>query len=216
MSADGEIRVAGTAVVLRDGPEGVETLMLRRPSKGSFAGAWVFPGGRVDPGDWVDADDAADAARAAAVRETQEETAIRIADVTLLSRWTPPPEQPVKFRTWFFLARDLGDEVRVNPGEIEEAVWLSPERVFAQHEASSLTLFPPTWVTLNGLLGHRTVDDALAAVGEPALYATNLRDGVDGRFALWAGDAEHAEEPGGPDARHRLLMGTLPWRYERR
>lgn len=215
MSADEAIRIAGTAVVLRDAADGPQTLMLRRPSTGSFAGAWVFPGGRVDPDDWADAADEADAARSAAVRETFEETGLRIADVTLLSRWTPPAEQPVKFRTWFFLARDLGDEVRTNPGEIEEAVWVTAAQAFARQEAGEMTLFPPTWVTLYGLLGHRTVAEALAAVGEPVHYATNLRDGAEGRFALWAGDAEHDEQPGAADARHRLLMGSLPWRYER-
>lgn len=216
MSSQGEIRIAGTAVVLRDGADGLETLMLRRPSSGSFADAWVFPGGRVDPDDWTDAADEAAAARAAAVRETREETALRIADATLLSRWIPPADQPVKYRTWFFLARDLGDMVRANPGEIEEAVWMTAAQAFERHQAGDMTLFPPTWVTLHGLLGHPTVDDALAAVGEPARYATNLREGPDGRFALWEGDAEHDREPGAADARHRLLMGSLPWRYERR
>lgn len=39
------IRLAGTAVILRDGPEGLETLLLRRNAKLAFAGgAWVFPG----------------------------------------------------------------------------------------------------------------------------------------------------------------------------
>ncbi|MGB6059129.1 MAG: NUDIX domain-containing protein [Microthrixaceae bacterium] len=46
---------AATVVVLRDGPAGVETLMLRRDGKLAFAGGmWVFPGGRLDPGDFLD------------------------------------------------------------------------------------------------------------------------------------------------------------------
>jgi len=39
---------AATVVLLRDGDEGLETLMLRRNSKIAFGGMWVFPGGRVD------------------------------------------------------------------------------------------------------------------------------------------------------------------------
>ena len=42
---------AATVVLLRDGADGVETLMLRRDVNLAFAGgAWVFPGGRLDPG----------------------------------------------------------------------------------------------------------------------------------------------------------------------
>ena len=43
---------AATVVVLRDGPDGPEVLMLQRDQGLSFAGGmWVFPGGRIDPED---------------------------------------------------------------------------------------------------------------------------------------------------------------------
>ena len=42
---------AATVILVRDGEEGVETVLLRRDARGSFAGMWVFPGGRVDEGD---------------------------------------------------------------------------------------------------------------------------------------------------------------------
>lgn len=43
---------AATVVVARDGTEGMEVLLLRRPEASTFAaGAYVFAGGRVDPGD---------------------------------------------------------------------------------------------------------------------------------------------------------------------
>ncbi len=212
------MRVAGTAVVLRDGPDGPETLLLRRPQSGSFPGAWVFPGGRVDPADGVDAATEEDAARNAAVRETHEEAGIRIRDLAVLSCWTPPAETPVKFRTWFFLARDQEDEVRPNPGEIEEAVWLPVDQVFARHATGELVLFPPTWITLHGLRVHRSVDEAFAALAElaaPAQFATRMGEAVDGRVAMWPGDEEYPDEPGAVGARHRLRMGALPWIYER-
>ncbi|WP_158251546.1 NUDIX domain-containing protein [Cryobacterium sp. M91] len=54
--------VAATVVLLRDGAEGPEVLLLERPRhRGSFAGAWVFPGGGVDPEDRL-LTDAADVA----------------------------------------------------------------------------------------------------------------------------------------------------------
>ena len=45
-------RLASTTLVVRDGPEGVEVLMLRRSLQASFMpGAYVFPGGAVDAAD---------------------------------------------------------------------------------------------------------------------------------------------------------------------
>jgi 8-oxo-dGTP pyrophosphatase MutT (NUDIX family) len=45
-------RASATLVVVRDAPDGVEVLLLRRAESGDHnSGAWVFPGGMVDPGD---------------------------------------------------------------------------------------------------------------------------------------------------------------------
>ena len=210
-----DLRVAGTAVVLRDGDHGLEVLLLKRPAAGSFPGAWVFPGGRVDPADGRPGDDEEQTARRAAVRETREEAGIGIRDLATLSRWVPPIETPVRFRTWFFLARDDGDQLRPNPGEIEEAVWITPRAAFDRHAAGEVTLFPPTWVTLHGLREHRTVDDAFASVSVFARYETRMQTLASGTRALWAGDEEHPDDPGAPGRRHRLTMGAPPWVFER-
>lgn len=214
-SADGSMRVAGTAVVLRDGDGGLETLLLRRPKSGSFPGAWVFPGGRVDPADADGAETEADAARRAAIRETSEEAGIRVHDLAAISCWVPPTETPVKFRTWFFLAREDDEEVRPNPGEIEEALWLTPHRAFERQAEGTLTLFPPTWVTLHRLLAYRTVDEAYTGWGEVQQFATHMRKVAAGTLVSWAGDEEYPDAPGPVGARHRLLMGTPPWEYQR-
>ena len=60
-------------MLLRDGTAGLETLMLRRDSKVSFGGMWVFPGGRIDDGDREAAgtDDEQASARHAAAREAR-------------------------------------------------------------------------------------------------------------------------------------------------
>lgn len=45
-------RPAATVLLLRDGEDGAEVLLMRRHrSSGFVPGAWVFPGGRVDPAD---------------------------------------------------------------------------------------------------------------------------------------------------------------------
>jgi 8-oxo-dGTP pyrophosphatase MutT (NUDIX family) len=75
---------AATIILLRDGSDGPEVFMLRRHAGASFmAGAWVFPGGRLEPTDstvpthLVDDPSAADLAlRIAAVRETFEESGV--------------------------------------------------------------------------------------------------------------------------------------------
>jgi len=93
------IRDAATVIVLRDGPHGVESLLLQRHGRSGFAAdAWVFPGGVVDAPDaalppprWTGIDPVARAARfqatpertlalhVAAVRETFEESGLLLA-----------------------------------------------------------------------------------------------------------------------------------------
>jgi 8-oxo-dGTP pyrophosphatase MutT (NUDIX family) len=100
-------RLAATVAVLRDGTDGLETYLLRRPATMSFApGAYVFPGGAVDPADGrlpddvVRHDGTSEAWRAsalsgprlrellvAAVRETFEEAAVLL---TLDAGGEPP------------------------------------------------------------------------------------------------------------------------------
>ncbi|MBK1840122.1 NUDIX domain-containing protein [Azospirillum sp. YIM B02556] len=77
---------AATLILLRDGPEGLEVLVMERHAGLRFApGATVFPGGRLEPADhdplwrarWPDGEPPADLAhRVAAVRECAEECGI--------------------------------------------------------------------------------------------------------------------------------------------
>ncbi len=74
---------AATICLLRDGSDGVEVLMVRRPDTARFmAGAWVFPGGAVDGEDVALAarygrgDPERLAWRIAALRELAEEVGI--------------------------------------------------------------------------------------------------------------------------------------------
>jgi 8-oxo-dGTP pyrophosphatase MutT (NUDIX family) len=211
---------AATVILLRDGADGVETLMLRRNSKLAFGGMWVFPGGRVDDADRMGAEHDFAAARTAAVREAQEETGLVVPPEGLVpvSHWTPPAQTPKRFATWFFLAPAPPDAVRIDGGEIHEHRWLPPGAALAQRDAGEIELAPPTFVTLHTLAHAGSVADAVAAAAgrDPDVFVTRIAVTEQGLTTLWAGDAGYetgdADTPG---PRHRLLMADGAWRYER-
>ncbi len=208
--------IAATVVLLRDGADGLEVLLLERPhDRGSFAGAWVFPGGAVDPEDAAGSDEAS--ARVAAVREVEEETGlvVSVSDLVTVSRWTPPAGIPKRMQTWFFYAPAVSGPVTLHPDEAIAFQWIRPADALERHTAGELRLFPPTWVTLHGLLDDATVDDALATA-----RATDLAEFVTrfaGKTVLWNPDVAYDDDAlldaDGP--RHRLDTATLPWVYTR-
>lgn len=79
-----EPRPAATVVVVRDHPDGPEVLLVRRSDHVAFmAGAYVFPGGRVDAGDTIEEPDSCCAGVETAPRfpdlSLEAETAHRVA-----------------------------------------------------------------------------------------------------------------------------------------
>ena len=137
---------AATVVPLRDGPDGLEALLLRRSADlTSFGGVWVFPGGRIDEDDGSGTIDELDAARRAAVREAHEEAGLRLDpdDLVHLSHWSPPPRAGRRFATWFFLAAAGGQEVRIDEGEVHEHRWYSPAAALARLSRMTNTAPPP-------------------------------------------------------------------------
>lgn len=228
---------AATVVLLRDSADGLQVLLLERPRhRGSFAGAWVFPGGVVDPQDAAGLDDDVEiteneitAARRAGVRETAEETGLQLAepDLVRISRWVPPPESPRRYQTEFFLAAAPAGEVVLSPQEHVDAAWLTPAEAFRRQGEGLMELVPPTWVTLHGLLGRGTVAQALAGAeaAVPETYVTRRLPGLGPEVMVWAGDAEYpgdAADPGmgagaaaDPSRRHRLVRDKRGWTYQR-
>ena len=202
---------AATVVLLRDGTDGMETLMLRKNSKIAFAGMWVFPGGRIDVEDGTDNEDMEQRARIAAAREAQEEATLEInpASMCWFSHWTPPALGNRRFETWFFAAPAPAGEVRIDNGEITDSQWITPQQALEKHRSGDIELVPPTYVSLHYLAEHDCTKTALAALDdqEPRYYATHIGHSGEDMVAMWAGDAGYESgEADTPGPRHRLHM----------
>lgn len=176
---------AATVLVLRAAPASpalatvadVEVLLVQRNSRASFmAGAYVFPGGRVDPADLETAAKSASAsepvpltaARHAAARELEEEVGLVVSDLSQLQRfahWITPSAEPKRFDTEFFTFALLpqpqlggqlpslsitGTEVAKN-AEVGAPLWLSPQVALQRYLQGQLNLPPPTACTLEDL-----------------------------------------------------------------
>ncbi|MEO7664922.1 MAG: NUDIX domain-containing protein [Candidatus Limnocylindrales bacterium] len=175
---------AATVVLLRPGPDGVEVLLTRRPATMAFAAdVHVFPGGRVDAADGspdaaatggLSAEEAArrlagtlDPAAAlahfvAAVRETREETGIKVvaSDLIPLTRWVTPLGLPRRFEVRFFAVPvPAGTEPSGDSPEVASYAWFRPEVALAAHATGELELLLPTVVTLQQLDGLANAKD---------------------------------------------------------
>ena len=171
-----EIRTAASAMLGRDGPDGLELLVVERSASSRFLPSYVaFPGGAVEPDDpalaarWFG--DAAESARAAAVRELVEEVDLAITDgptrragrrleavdvepppaerLVEVAHWIAPEEVPVRFDARYFAVAALDAEAPIADGlETADAWWVSPRRLLAEWEAGERRLYWPTWLTV--------------------------------------------------------------------
>ena len=217
---------AATVVLLRDTDDGPEVLMLRKNSRIAFGGMWVFPGGRIDTEDYPEEGDRESheyrhaGARNAAAREAREEAGLDLDpnDFIWFSHWTPPPDVPARFATWFFAARGQAQAVNVDGGEIEAHRWIRPADALSKHTAGEIDLVAPTWVTLYQMSRHAPVEALLKRLrGDRArIYVTRIGRGRDGvRVAMWPGDAGYEDwNPDVEGERHRLTMPTGEFTFE--
>ena len=121
-----EARPAAVALVLVDGPGGVEILFIRRAERAGdpWSGQIAFPGGRYEPAD--------PDLLATAVRETREETGVDLADAERLGvlddlypRATTLP--PVVVRPFVFAA---ARPAALAPSvEVQRAFWVPAARL---------------------------------------------------------------------------------------
>ena len=191
---------ASTVILLRDGPNGVETFMLERHLDSDFVGgAYVFPGGKVDAQDstlpadlWFGVDPAVEAPRfgvdpsvalglyVAAARETLEE-----AGVLLSSTATMPADRPGHDDALEPWLRDHG--VRLDLGRLAPWSW---------------------WVTPEGV--HRRYDTKFFAAVAPAEQAAS-HDGSETTDSMWVRPTDAVDRADAGDVtiilptRHNLL-----------
>ena len=227
-SSSPPIQLAATVVPMRPstGATGAPEILLLQRAAGLafFAGAWVFPGGRIDPEDGDPADFIA-CGKQAALRELAEEAGIRVerSSLTLISRWLTPPGQPRRFDTLHFIAQALPDQrVTVQAEEVSGHRWISAADALQLHARGELELPPPTYVTLIALQPMRTIEAARAQLGQPPMhYVPRPQRAQDGGLIyLYAEDAGYASgDLDAPGARHRLYVpqdkAGQRWRYER-
>jgi len=215
-----EPRTAATVVLIRDGSQGLEVLLLKRNKALMFAGGlWVFPGGSLDPEDWDAGGDEEGAARVAAAREAREESGLDVDADTMvqLSHWTTPEAEPKRFYTWFFLAcAPASDKVTIDGSEIHEHAWLNVGEAIVQHEAGELGLLPPTIMTLRALHGYLSAEDAMIGIAarDPYRVFPVFVVGDNGVEVLFEGDAGYdSGESLLEGAKHRACMNDGCWSY---
>src|SRR5216684_3267139 len=157
MNAEAKIvpRPAATVLLVRDGPSGLEVLMVTRNVASDFAsGALVFPGGRVDAADGgasmlercraapgIDA--AALAFRVAGIRESFEEAHVLLARPRGSERLLTAPELDAR--------------------EAVDTIWIAPQTAVAEADAKRVTLVFATRMNLLKLARSGDVAAALAA-----------------------------------------------------
>jgi len=206
---------AATIVLVRDGADGLEALLVQRAKAVKhMGGMWVFPGGKVDEADYPNDRDEYRAAVNAAIRETREEAGLDVTpdQLVYLSHWTTPVGAKKRFATWFFLTiLEDGQEVTVDGGEIANHRWIKPRLALAESadKAEQLRLMPPTYVSLSDIADCADCAEARSIIGgrDALIYAPRMAFVDDGICFMYAGDAGYAtDDIGAEGPRHRCYM----------
>lgn len=223
--AEHPARPAATVVLVRDGDDELEVLMIHRGAETAFGGMWAFPGGAIEDAD-IPAGTEPDplpAARVAAARETREEIGLDVDPESFVwwSHWLPPGRGALsvkRFSTWFFLAPahelHADEHVGVDGEEVHDHRWIAPAVALAMQERGEIELAPPTYVTLTQLARYGDVGSALAAA-DPRYFATRIHVAGSVRHCLWSGDTGYDDgDPTADGPRHRLVMDAeRGWLY---
>jgi 8-oxo-dGTP pyrophosphatase MutT (NUDIX family) len=157
---------SASVVLIRDHDDALETYVLHRHASMPFAaGMVVFPGGRLDRVDQVGQQEVDHDAelRRCAVRETEEETGVRLERSALQpwAHWITPEIEPRRYDTYFYLAPlPAGQQAADVSGEAWLAEWRRPPDLLRAADHGELALMPPT----RSVLIELAECDAVAAV----------------------------------------------------
>jgi 8-oxo-dGTP pyrophosphatase MutT (NUDIX family) len=215
---------AATVVLVRDGDDGLEALLVQRnQAVQHMGGMWVFPGGKVDAADYPGDRDEYRAAVNAAIRETHEEAGLDVSaeQLVYLSHWTTPAGAKKRFATWFFLTiLDDGQEVAVDGGEIAQHRWVKPATALIESadEGHPLRLMPPTYVSLADIADCHSCAQARERIGQrnAVIYAPRMVGVEGGMCFLYEGDAGYQDtRVEAQGVRHRLYMINSQLEYIR-
>lgn len=178
--------LSASVVLLRETVAELQTFLLHRHARMPFAASMVvFPGGGVDPVDRADTDPV----RRCAVRETEEESGVRLtpAALRLWAHWVTPELEPRRYDTLFFVAElPAGQQAEDRSGETDRADWATPAAALADEAAGRIGLMPPTLSILLELadLGSlAAVRDAATGRVVERVLPQLVRVGHDWRFA---------------------------------
>jgi len=220
-------RPASTVIVLREivlrelegAPSRLEVLLVKRNDTVAFmAGAYVFPGGRVDEADRIGAADEAAAFRNAGARELREEANVQIdpGALQLIAHWVTPEIEIRRYDTRFFIARmPEGQEAKHDDSETTAFEWLTPDEAIEGSRSGRIQLPPPTWTTLRQLQPFQSVDDVFAwarSKAVPCVMPGFHKDETQ-TFLTLPGDPLHPTIPGWevPEETRFVLEGGT-WR----
>jgi 8-oxo-dGTP pyrophosphatase MutT (NUDIX family) len=177
-------RPSASVILLRDGADGLELLLVRRnPAQRFMGGYWVFPGGAVDAAEG----EGDEAHRAAAVRELREEAGvdgIDAAELVKYSRWITPELVEIRFDTHFFLTRaPAGTRAQADGVECVDLRWSTPRAALDAHENGQLALVFPTRRHLEELAAFGTVAELLGHARTKDVQPVQPRIVLDGEEA---------------------------------
>ena len=85
------------------------------------------------------------------------------AELLPFSNWITPPDVPIRFDTWFFLAAAPSDaEPVVDGNEIVDARWFEPGQALSAAARDEILLVFPTVKHLEQIAGFESVDELLS------------------------------------------------------
>ena len=235
MKASSTLIPSSTVILLRQGEDSIESLLLQKNKAITFGGSWVFPGGRLEGSDFdtdLECEYASEAS--AVVRECVEETGLEInpANLIPLSCWITPVIRPKRFKTIFFIydATHLSDKIKIDQGEIVDWRWMPIDTAVKQHQAKELVLSGPAFVTLSEFAVYNSLENLIDTVTPSSVkpFAPRVQLSRTGAICLYHGDEcyellnDHhtsddeamLEKIENCSQKHRLYMDKLTaWKY---